>query len=490
MTPDEVAKRLDNRAGYELITFREVGLPIFWIHATALLLERQDRSCIEEFTLRALSSGLDTSEQIQGLLGLPAKIVDTTLADLVRQEAIRTSAEGHLLLTDRGAQLVGESEMLCPSKQTIWFPFDGLLRRPKWYGGIYLSPNEAQEQGLPLIRAIPAKGPDPEELSAADVSEVVRLGAGAKRGERDVLRIVAIERRSRRYLPAVALVYRSLQGVDVQVALAIDGRLSQEHEIAFARGGGLDRQPIFEGMAERVRIAPVEGVLSGRIAALVSAAEANRGGGAVITTSRSKVDKAALGVVTATSAAERKEAVASMEAAQMNLERAESEFKAVPVRPLPVYEHPGILRDAIDTAKRRLLIVSPWVRRAVVDDGFLRGLRQACGRGVAVSIGFGLGEDEQGEKPWDAEARRGLEELSNELPLLNVCRFGDTHAKVLVKDSDFFVITSFNWLSFRGDPSRPFREEWGTMVRDSKVVDEFYDEMLARFPTGPERGNS
>ena len=39
MTPDEVAKRLDNRAGYELITYREVGLPIFGILATALLLE-------------------------------------------------------------------------------------------------------------------------------------------------------------------------------------------------------------------------------------------------------------------------------------------------------------------------------------------------------------------------------------------------------------------------------------------------------------------
>src|SRR5438876_669493 len=103
MTPDEVAKRLDNRAGYELITYREVGLPIFGISATALLLERQERSCIEEFTLRFLSAGLNLPAQIRGVLGLPQRIMDTTLADLVRQEAIRTSTgKEELILAERG----------------------------------------------------------------------------------------------------------------------------------------------------------------------------------------------------------------------------------------------------------------------------------------------------------------------------------------------------------------------------------------------------
>src|SRR5437763_1203281 len=116
MTPDEIAKRLDNRAGYALITYGEVGLPIFGIYATALLQERQERSCIEEFALRALSAGLDMSAQIQGILGLPRSIIDTTLADLVRQEAIRTtSGSERLILTERGEQIVSEAEVLYPS---------------------------------------------------------------------------------------------------------------------------------------------------------------------------------------------------------------------------------------------------------------------------------------------------------------------------------------------------------------------------------------
>jgi len=151
------------------------------------------------------------------------------------------------------------------------------------------------------------------------------------------------------------------------------------------------------------------------------------------------------------------------------------------VRPLPVYEHPAIFDEAVSTATQRLLIVSPWIRKAVVDDAFLRNVQRACERGVQVSIGFGLGEEDAGEKPWDAEARQKLEKLAKELPLLDVRRLGNTHAKVLVKDSDVFVITSFNWLSFRGDPSKAFREEWGTIVRDPQLVDDFYAEIIKRF---------
>lgn len=482
MTPDEVARRLDNRAGYELITYGEVGLPIFGIYATALVMERQERSCIEEFTLRALAAGLDRPSQIQGILGLPTSIIDTTLADLVRQEAVRSSApDERLNLTERGRHLVGETEVLCPSEQTVWFPFDGLLRRPKWYGdAAFLKPSEAKKRGLRQIKAMPARPPMVDELSLTDVSEVGRLAVGANRGEREVLRVVSIEKALRQFLPAVALVYRALQGGEMQVAFAIDGRISQGHELAFARGGGLERQPIFAGLQEKVRL-PVDDVLGGRIADVLQAAAAVRKKAARVTRSRSTVDTASLAVVTSLSENERAEASAAVERAREELAEAEAELQRAPVRPLPVYEHPAIFDEAMSSATQRLLILSPWIRKAVVNDGFLRNMRRACDRGVRVSIGFGIGEDDASEKPWDAEARQRLEALAAELPLLEVRRLGDTHAKVLIKDSDFFVITSFNWLSFKGDPSKPFREEWGTIVHEPAVVNEFYNEIIKRF---------
>jgi hypothetical protein len=50
-----------------------------------------------------------------------------------------------------------------------------------------------------------------------------------------------------------------------------------------------------------------------------------------------------------------------------------------------------------------------------------------------------------------------------------------------VKDSEYFVITSFNWLSFRGDANRTFREEWGTLVGVPELVQEFSERILKRF---------
>lgn len=482
MMADEVAKKLDGRAGYELVTYREVGLPIFGIHATALLQERQERSCIEEFALRALAAGLGSASQVEGILGLPRNVVDTTLADLVRQEAIRTSHGGEsLALTERGRDLLDGADVLSPSQQTVWFPFDGLLRRPKWFGTTsFLRQADMRESGLLAIRPIPARPPEADELSAPDVSEVVRLAAGASRGDRQVLRIERIEKRYRLFLPAVALIYRAVEGDEVQVAFAVEGRLSQEHELAFARGGGLERQAIFDELREAP--APVDKAeLGGRVAELVQAAEGLRKDAARITSSRSAVDRAAVARATAQTDEARANATKQEEAAKKDLSEAEAGLRQNLVRPVPVYEHPGILQDAIATARERLLVVSPWIRRAVVNDAFVQKIEQACSRGVRVALGFGLGDVDEGEQEWDAKARRALERVAARSKHFQMKRFGDTHAKVLIKDSEFFVITSFNWLSFRGDPSKPFRDEWGTMVRDPAVIEEYYLKMMKRF---------
>ena len=44
---------------------------------------------------------------------------------------------------------------------------------------------------------------------------------------------------------------------------------------------------------------------------------------------------------------------------------------------------------------------------------------------------------------------------------LQIINLNNTHEKVLICDNDFLVITSFNWLSFKGDPKFGFRQETG-----------------------------
>jgi len=54
------------------------------------------------------------------------------------------------------------------------------------------------------------------------------------------------------YIRALALVYRSNEGDDIQIGFVIDGKPSQEHELAFARSDE------FQKLAKSLSIDPAE----------------------------------------------------------------------------------------------------------------------------------------------------------------------------------------------------------------------------------------
>jgi len=136
-----------------------------------------------------------------------------------------------------------------------------------------------------------------------------------------------------------------------------------------------------------------------------------------------------------------------------------------------VFDHPVHLKFALSSAKKRLLIISPWIRGSVVDTSFLADLERRLRAGVRVSIGHGYGPDDSGS---DAQTLKRLANLRQRFPdLFSLVRLPNTHAKILIYD-DAYITTSFNWLSFRGDSSRTYRMEEGTMVEGSAYADQIY----------------
>ena len=157
----------------------------------------------------------------------------------------------------------------------------------------------------------------------------------------------------------------------------------------------------------------------------------------------------------------------------------QKEVHGTSVRVLSVYEHPPILKQAFTDAKQRILLISPWIRANVVDDGFVARLVSALERKVEVTIGYGIGRDDR-ERPEDRDAKEALAALMVKFEKFRLVNKGNTHAKVLIVDSQFFVTTSFNWLSFKGDPDQPMREEEGTMVTDATTVNSYFDKLIER----------
>ena len=141
-----------------------------------------------------------------------------------------------------------------------------------------------------------------------------------------------------------------------------------------------------------------------------------------------------------------------------------------------------MLEKALKESKKRLMILSPWIRAVAVNNLFLQQFEDLLKRNVQVHIGYGFGDKDNDRNSSDIQAERRLEELARKYSeTFTFQRWGDTHAKILISDSQFEITTSFNWLSFRGARDRAFRNERGTLVSDPQKVDELYDSLLIRF---------
>lgn len=141
------------------------------------------------------------------------------------------------------------------------------------------------------------------------------------------------------------------------------------------------------------------------------------------------------------------------------------------VRSVSVFEHADLLAEAVSGASKRLMIISPWVRSAVVNTDFVGQLERRLRAGVEVTIAHGYGDDDSGSDDYALKRLRNL--ASRFAGKFDLARLKNTHAKILIFD-DSWVNTSFNWLSFRGDPSRTYRMEEGTLVSIPNRVDDAY----------------
>lgn len=97
----------------------------------------------------------------------------------------------------------------------------------------------------------------------------------------------------------------------------------------------------------------------------------------------------------------------------------------------------------------------------VVNNSFIEKLQRAINRGVTIKIRYGIGGTYLSEK--DRERNERTESVARTL----FARLHSDKLKLIIYDDDFYVITSFNPLSFDGDYSKENqRGEIGELSRD------------------------
>ncbi len=380
-------------------------------------------------------------------------------------------------MTQKGKITLKEAQTIVPEERTFDIDFDGLLRKARWYGQWLLKPGDLRQDGIIEIDPSPNKPPELPDIKLKDVDAIIseleqkRRRKQEQQEQQDLLALKAIERKSRFFQPALALIYKAKESDEVQVAFAIDGLRSDKHEEVFAHSR--QKLRISESLKESEPGTLAEEVFGSELITQDLLEEAEE--------LQQKLDSAQVELDTSQEELEKAENdrenadfQQKISDLQQKLESLKKQVEQRPVRFLKVYDHPPMLQKAISHSQERLMIISPWIRANVVDKKFLQAFEKMLKRRVEVFIGYGLGNEDKNMSEDDRKAEKELKKLASKYKNFWLERLGNTHAKTLICDTKFAVTTSFNWLSFKGDPDRTFRDERGTLVSIPKNINELF----------------
>ncbi len=449
-----------SRPGQQLVCFKEAGLPVYVLHVRLLLKETRPLPPIETAVLRAVRAGLSAPQDIFSFLGLSERAMVPVLAELNKKEFIQYSkaagaAHATLKLTAPGRNAVAEACAVVPVERTVPICWDALTRKV-----IAVPPEQLNrsrdmtELGRVEIPGSKARTLTPADIGLEYLDTIIERYKPALTLKQELVAIKSIDRRELRFLDCLMLFYRQTAEPSViDVAFWREDGASMPHEQAFRQAGGPDR---------------VGARLLMRSESLIQD---------TTTSEPQESTDPALPTTTPHTISDPEEAVD---------ETLES---------LLCHRHPEILRNALRDARQRLLIISPWIRHHVVDPPFLRDLEAALVRGVLVHIGYGIDEGDvrrpgapaaagQNKPAITPQAKRALDALAKRFRNFHFVYIGNTHRKLLVCDHEFSVVTSFNWLSFRGDSRDKPRDEFGQLVRKRRYVDRHYADGLALLEHG------
>lgn len=416
----ELMARFHNyRPGSKLVSIVPAALPVVRVGVTIVAQERNAIPLLNEFVIRCILAGLSNAEEIRTVLGMPSGPVQETIVELVHDRLIRASpTDSSLQLTDTGRELARDFLKNQPVEKEIDLSFDRFSWRVADYEKYDLmTKKEARELGREIIDPLERRTLTVDDVRPEDVNQLEGF-SGESSKQVDILGISAIRPRVYLYMPTELLVFSNEESGELELIPYVNFDVSPFHQqIALA-----------QDLIDKFKI---------------------------------KFSKAV----------EELDYFAEIQPVP--------ESSEIVVREIDTFEHNKILEDALTNSTKRLLIISPWITRAVVNTTFLSRLERLLRRNVSVHIGFGYGREAEDTRS-DKRSVQSLGNLANRFENFTFVRLKNTHSKILVTDEKV-VITSFNWLSFAGDPERTYRMETGTEVTDVEYSNQVHDAKVKLF---------
>lgn len=473
------------RPGYDLVSFKEAGLPVYVLKLRILVLERKALSPIEEAVLKAVRAGLDEPGAIFEFLGLSRTVLTPVLTALNRAELINYSrgaadAEAKVTLAAKGRLALAEAATVTPQERVVSVCFDALTKKLLLIAPEQLDrARDMRALGYFEVPTGTSKRPEVEDIPLQDFDKILQRQSLSTEPSGTLLAVRRIERRELHFLRCVMLFYKNpAHPSEVQVAFWREDGPATEHEMKFQAIGGPD--------LVGARLLTLQAASTPETDLPVEESDLTR-----------QEDKGILKPSSATQLASNPHATKDNASPGAPATSADPET----MQTILCHEHPPYLKRALLSSKRRLVIVSPWINDHIVDWPFIASLEALLRSGVEVYIGFGIeNADGNGRKNAARDkpditprAEADLQKLAQKYKNFHFVHVGNTHRKSLVCDDQFAVVTSFNWLSYKGDSRGSPRDERGIVFRKKHHVERLLAEeleLLGKGYTGASRATA
>ena len=475
MTIEELAKKYAYAIpNSKLVKYYEAAIPQFSMEMILTMEKEKPLSLLQEFIMKFVAEGINQVSDIYTFLGLSSSCVNTAIASLQEPGLVVVDIyNASIKLTEKGKDALKSVKTIVPEDIEYKVFMDGLT------GEIYidtLKKYQKKELRAFEMKAIPqyVDIPKLQDVKYEDVKVAIakyrKENVYAKdKLEGILLSIAGMEKVYTEYNKVSILIYvNKSEEIELRVYEKSSRRQDYENillqmynknmrifDLDIKRDVDEKQEPVF------MNIIPDEVKDEAKVY-IQRSMEIDKELAQLQTQLNSyqeqSVDEDGINTV---------EAVEVITELKKRIEEMEEERSSAN-RVLSTYDHRPLLIRALTEVQNTVVIISPWIKKGGLNNEILRLIEKAVRDGKRVIIGYGISEEEDSDKYIIEKLREIADKKYRgklELKALN-----NTHEKVLMMDNKFLVITSFNWLSFKGDPKHGFRQETGIYTESKESI--------------------
>ena len=473
MTIEELARKYANTIpNSKLVKYYEAAIPQYCIDTVLIMEKEKPLSVLQEFILKFTAEGIDNIREICGFLGVNMTAVSTAVAEMQKINLIVVDINDmRIKLTEKGRESLRAVKTITPEEVEYQICMDSFT------GNIYIDSlnkyNKKDVKRFELVAVPPfIETPTLSNLKFEDVKAAIdkfrRNNYYYKdKLEGNLLDIAELDKVYTEYNKVYVLVFLNNKTGDIELRVFEKQTRRQEYENILlqmynkhTRIFELDQKEDIDDVKEN----SFYDILSDDIKN-DAASYTNR---AVEIDKEIEQLKSQLSEITNQSEGSEDENTRfQIHEIQQQIDEREDEREGA-TKILSTYDHRPLLIKALNEAHNSVIIVSPWIKRGGLNNEILSLIRSAVNRGINITIGYGISQKKDSDK-WVLEELNKIAKNKNK-GKLQIVALNNTHEKVLIMDNKFLVITSFNWLSFGGDPKRGFRQETGIYTESIESI--------------------